>query len=235
MPAFVRNGLSAAYPALNSEKTPSLSAHEQDQNRELSPDQGRPKDRSQEADEAHLLKAFQKGNVEAFGVLVHRYQDRLYTALTRFLDNKEDALDVLQDTFLSAFANAGSFKGNARFYTWVYRIGMNHAIDLHRKKKPRATVSIYQGDQPEYADPRQDGGPHDKMIREEECQLIRKALQILSAEHRMVIVMKEIDDMRYEEIAEVLEVPVGTVRSRLHRARSELKLVIEKLQTESGE
>lgn len=71
------------------------------------------------------------------------------------------------------------------------------------------------------------------MIREEERQLIRKALQILSAEHRMVIVMKEIDDMRYEEIAEVLEVPVGTVRSRLHRARSELKLVIEKLQAES--
>ena len=169
--------MSAAYPALNSEKTPSLSAHEPDQNRELSPDKGRPKDRSQEADEAHLLKAFQKGNIEAFGVLVHRYQDRLYTALTRFLDNKEDALDVLQDTFMSAFANAGNFKGNSRFYTWVYRIGMNHAIDLHRKKKPRATISIYQGDQPEYADPREDGGPHEEMIREEERQLIRKALQ----------------------------------------------------------
>ena len=228
----MRNGLSAAYPALNSEKSPSLVAHKQDQNRELSPEQGRPTDRSQEADEVHLLESFQKGNVEAFGVLVHRYQDRLYTALTRFLDNKEDALDVLQDTFLSAFANAGNFKGNSRFYTWVYRIGMNHAIDLHRKKKPRATISIYQGDQPEYADPREVGGPHEEMIREEERQLIRKALQILSTEHRMVIVMKEIDDMRYEEIAEVLEVPVGTVRSRLHRARSELKVVLEKLQAE---
>ncbi len=95
-------------------------------------------------------------------------------------------------------------------------------------------MSIHQGDQPDLADPRDDSGPHTDMVREEERQLIRKALQILSAEHRMVIVMKEIDDMRYEEIAEVLEVPVGTVRSRLHRARTELKTVIENLQSEKG-
>lgn len=226
--------MSAAYPALNLEDSRRLAAEKQDQNRELSSEPGRPTDRGQEADESNLLKAFQRGNVEAFGVLVHRYQDRLYTALTRFLDSRDDALDVLQETFLSAFANAGNFKGNSRFYTWIYRIGMNHAIDLHRRKKPRTTLSIYQGDQPEFADPREEGGPDQQMIREEERQLIRKALQILSAEHRTVIVMKEIDDMRYEEIAEVLEVPVGTVRSRLHRARSELKLVLEKLQAASG-
>lgn len=226
--------MSAAYPALNVGDSRRQAGQNPDQNRELSSNSGRPTDRSQEADEANLLQAFQRGNVEAFGVLVHRYQDRLYTALTRFLDSKEDALDILQETFLSAFANAGNFKGNSRFYTWIYRIGMNHAIDLHRRKKPRATLSIYQTDQPEFADPRGEESPDQQMIRDENRQLIRKALQILSAEHRMVIVMKEIDDMRYEEIAEVLDVPVGTVRSRLHRARSELKTILEKLQAESN-
>lgn len=210
-----------------------MAAGKQNQNRELSIVDTRPRDSSLENDEQHLLQAFQRGNLDAFSVLVNRYQDRLYTALTRFLDSKEDAQDVLQDSFLSAFANAKSFKGNSRFYTWVYRIAMNHAIDLHRRKKPRQTLSLHREDQSDWLASNNEGAAHQAIVQEENCQLIRKALGILSEEHRLVIVMKEIDDMRYEEIAEVLEVPVGTVRSRLHRARSELKNVLETLEGNS--
>lgn len=186
-----------------------------------------------EADEIHLLHAFQRGNLDAFGILVHRYQDRLYTSLARFLDNQEDAQDVMQETFLSAFANARRFKGQSRFYTWIYRIAMNHAIDLHRRKKPRHALSLHQIDHEEPADPKGEDGPQQSLIREEDRQWLRAALKSLSDEHRMVIIMKEIDDMRYEEIAEVLEVPVGTVRSRLHRARLELKDALEQQQKQS--
>lgn len=207
-----------------------MAADLQNQNRELSQTEPRPKDSSMEADEIHLLHAFQRGNLDAFGILVHRYQDRLYTSLARFLDNQEDAQDVMQETFLSAFANARRFKGQSRFYTWIYRIAMNHAIDLHRRKKPRQTLSIYQVNQEEPADPNEAEGPQQTLIREEDRQWLRTALKSLSDEHRMVIVMKEIDDMRYEEIAEVLDVPVGTVRSRLHRARLELKDALEQSQ-----
>lgn len=206
-----------------------MAAGKQNQNRELSAAEPRPTVSSPESDELHLLSAVQKGSLDAFSVLVHRYQDRLYNALTRFLDSPEDAQDVMQEALLSAFANARNFKGQSRFYTWVYRIAMNHAIDLHRRKKPRQTLSLHRETASDWIASSKEDAPEQAIEQEEDRQLIRTALKILSAEHRMVIVMKELDDMRYEEIAEVLEVPVGTVRSRLHRARAELKTVLEKL------
>lgn len=206
-----------------------MAAGKQNQNRELSPAEPRPTLSSPESDELYLLSAVQKGNLDAFSQLVHRYQDRLYNALTRFLDSPEDAQDVMQEALMSAFANARNFKGQSRFYTWVYRIAMNHAIDLHRRKKPRQALSIHREGASDWIASGKEDAPEQAIEHEEDRQLICTALKILSAEHRMVIVMKELDDMRYEEIAEVLEVPVGTVRSRLHRARSELKTILEKL------
>ncbi|HQR41843.1 MAG TPA: sigma-70 family RNA polymerase sigma factor [Gemmatales bacterium] len=212
------------------ESSRTMAAEQQNQNRELSAVAGRPTSTGLEADEQQLLLAFQRGNLDAFSVLVHRYQDRLFNALTRFLDSREDAQDVLQDAFLSAFAHAKSFQGNSRFYTWVYRIAMNHAIDLHRRKKPRQTLSLHREDASDWDMHSKEEAAHAAIEQQENCQMVRRALKVLSDEHRLVIVMKELDDMRYEEIAEVLEVPVGTVRSRLHRARLELKTVLEKME-----
>jgi RNA polymerase sigma-70 factor (ECF subfamily) len=208
-----------------------VSPLEKDRNRELPIPAKRPTIVGPNADEDGLLKAFQAGDAQAFGLLVHRYQNRLYSALVRFLQKSEDARDVLQDTFVSAFTNAKNFKGNSRFYTWMYRIAMNHAIDLHRRKKPRQTLSIYSEDQTDLTNAKLETQPVNQLEREEDRQLIQRALALLSPEHRAVLVMKEIDDLRYEEIAEVLEVPVGTVRSRLHRARMEMKDILEKLQS----
>jgi RNA polymerase sigma-70 factor, ECF subfamily len=221
--------LSSVHPILNLEAERARAGRGNDPNRELPPPGARPKDESTTSEEDRLLQDFQAGDSHAFGLLVHRYQDRLYTALVRFLDRPEDALDVLQDTFLSAFANARNFKGNSRFYTWIYRIAMNHAIDHHRRKKPRQSLSIFAEDQADMSDQRSQTQPADHLEREEDRELVQLALQQLSTEHRMVLVMKEIDDLRYEEIAEVLDVPVGTVRSRLHRARADLKDILEKM------
>ncbi len=221
--------MSSAYPALNRENHRAAAFGEKDRNRELPQAELRPNNEGPTADDSRLLRAFQAGDAGAFGLLVHRYQDRLYTALVRFLDKSEDAQDILQETFLSAFANARNFKGNSRFYTWIYRIAINHAIDLHRRKKPRQALSIFSDEPVDLADPKSDTQPARHMEQEEDRHLVHRALQLLSEEHRMVLIMKEIDDMRYEEIAEVLNVPVGTVRSRLHRARSDLRMVLEKL------
>jgi RNA polymerase sigma-70 factor (ECF subfamily) len=111
---------------------------------------------------------------------------------------------------------------------------MNHAIDLHRRKKPRHTLSIHSEESVELTSAKLETQPVNQLEREEDRHLIQQALALLSPEHRSVLVMKEIDDLRYEEIAEVLEVPVGTVRSRLHRARMEMKDILEKLQ-DSGQ
>ncbi|HMO36617.1 MAG TPA: sigma-70 family RNA polymerase sigma factor [Gemmatales bacterium] len=220
--------MTTTHPALNSDGSRTRVPAKNSQNRELLTNADRPTLSTAEGEE-QLLQAVQRGSLDAFSLLVHRYQDRLFNALTRFLDNQEDARDVLQEALLSAFSHARNFKGQSRFYTWIYRIAMNHAIDLLRRRKPRQTLSLHREDHPARHTASKEAGPTENLERSEDCLLIRSALQELSSEHRLVIVMKELDDMRYEEIAEVLEVPVGTVRSRLHRARAELKSILEKV------
>jgi RNA polymerase sigma-70 factor (ECF subfamily) len=181
-------------------------------------------------DDRRLIAESLTGQTAAYGVLVRRYQDRLYNTVYRLLDSPEDAQDVVQESFISAYQSLGSFKGDSLFFTWLYRIAMNAAISLRRKK--RATVSLDTGSKHDIAidplDQSRDNQPGDAMERQEQETQLQAALLKLSAEHRTVIVLKDIDDMRYEDIAEVLEVPIGTVRSRLHRARLELRQLLEK-------
>lgn len=175
-------------------------------------------------DDRRLISECLSGRRDAFGELVNNYQARLYNALLRLVDNSDDAADVAQDAFLNAYQSLHTFKGDAEFFTWLYRIAFNNAISLKRKK--RATISL------EAAGP--DGGidPYDpsEYIRpgsalqrsEEEAQL-QDAMNRLSHEHREVLILKDIEGLKYEEMAEILEVPIGTIRSRLHRARLELR------------
>ncbi len=180
-------------------------------------------------DDARLISESLSGRSAAFGILVRRYQDRLYNTVYRLLGNSEDAQDVVQESFISAYQSLDSFKGDAKFFTWLYRIAMNAAISLKRKKK--ATVSLETGSKHDLAidplDQSLDNQPGDAMERQEEEDRLQAALDKLSPEHKSVIVLKDIEDMKYEEIAEVLEVPIGTIRSRLHRARLELRDLLE--------
>ncbi|MDB5313750.1 MAG: sigW 10 [Gemmataceae bacterium] len=176
-------------------------------------------------DDRRLIAECLGGRRDAFGDLVSRYQARLYNAALRLVDNPEDAADVAQDAFLNAYQSLHTFKGDAEFFTWLYRIAFNTAISLKRKK--RAVVSLdasMNGDHGlEPDDPSEYTRPGVALERTEEEGLLHAALTRLSGEHRDVLVMKDIEGMKYEEIAEILGVPIGTIRSRLHRARLELR------------
>lgn len=178
-------------------------------------------------EEERLIAASRRGDPEAYGGLVRRYQERLHHALYRFLQNADDAADVVQEAFLSAYLALVDFKGGARFYTWLYRIAMNHAIDLRRRQ---AAARRGGSREVEVGSPPDPGLSPDRVaMQRDTANLLHRALGRLSQEHRLVLVLKDIEGMSYEEMAQVLDVPIGTVRSRLHRARLELKVVLEQM------
>ena len=181
------------------------------------------------ADDRRLIAAALTGNTAAFGDLVRRHQDRLYNAVLRLVDNGEDAADVVQDTFVNAFTALGSFKGDAQLYTWLYRIAFNAAISRKRRKRPAASLDAARGSDPSLdpVDASVGSRPDEGMERREDEARLYAALARMSPEHRDVLVLKDLDGQRYEEIALVLGVPIGTVRSRLHRARMELRNLLE--------
>jgi RNA polymerase sigma-70 factor (ECF subfamily) len=175
-------------------------------------------------DDRRLIAECLGGRRDAFGELVSRYHARLYNAAVRLVDNPEDAADVVQDAFLNAYQSLHSFKGDAEFFTWLYRIAFNTAISLKRKK--RAVVSLDRGGPEGHLDPDDPSEyvrPGAALERTEDETRLHEAMARLSQEHKEVLVLKDIEGMKYEEIAEVLGVPIGTIRSRLHRARLELR------------
>jgi RNA polymerase sigma-70 factor (ECF subfamily) len=174
------------------------------------------------SEDSQLIDETLKGQSAAFGTLVQKYQDRLYNTVVYMVGNVEDARDIVQEAFVQAFLSLGSFQGSSAFYTWLYRIAFNVAATQRRRKRP--AMSVERGrDQSgiEPIDAHQ--GPAEQLEQDERCRQVRQALLQLSEEHRIVLVLREIDGCRYEIIAEILELPVGTVRSRLHRARIELR------------
>jgi RNA polymerase sigma-70 factor (ECF subfamily) len=175
-------------------------------------------------DDQGLIDACRAGKTEAYGVLVRRYQDRLYPTVLRLAGCAEDAQDVLQEAFLRGYEKLGKFHGDSSFYTWIYRIAVNIALSGRRRRRPVSRLSEGRNGEPAEppVDPR-DNDPSLPMERIERERIIQDALNLLAPDHRAVIVMKEFDGLRYEEIGAMLGIPVGTVRSRLHRARCELR------------
>jgi RNA polymerase sigma-70 factor (ECF subfamily) len=180
-------------------------------------------------DDSTLIAQCLAGDASAFGVLVQRYQDRLYNTVYRLVDNPDDAQDVVQEAFLNAYQSLESFKGDALFFTWLYRIAFNTAISL--KRKQRVTLSIDTGTDSDISmeplDGAEDARPGWALEQAEQERKVHAALARLSAEHRAVLVLKDMEGQKYEEMAELLGVPIGTIRSRLHRARLELRQIME--------
>ncbi len=165
------------------------------------------------------------GRTEAFGELVERHQDRLYGTLVTMLKSPDDARDVAQDAFVLAFRRLGSFRQESAFYSWLFRIAHNAAISHHRRRRPKK-VSLEAGreatgDEP--TDERADSDPSYALHSRERQALLNQALGELGDEYRTAIILREIDGMSYEEIAQVVGCPVGTVRSRIFRARQDLR------------
>jgi RNA polymerase sigma-70 factor (ECF subfamily) len=172
------------------------------------------------SDDASLIAATLAGDNAAFGRLVGMYQDRLYNSLLRVVG--EDAADIVQDAFVQAYVKLDSFRGSAAFYTWLYRIAFNLAMSHARRRRSPASL---EGMKADWGSEPVDGqpAPEVNIERRENVEMVQAALAELSAEYRAILVLREIDGRRYDEIAEILEMPVGTVRSRLFRARLALR------------
>jgi RNA polymerase sigma-70 factor (ECF subfamily) len=172
--------------------------------------------------DAQLIGRTLAGEPAAFGQLVLRYQDRLYNSLVRVLGSAEDARDAVQDAFVQAFVKLETFRGSSAFYTWLYRIAFNQAMSHARRQRPTRSLDderTDRGHEPVDSQP----PPDARLDASERAAQVHRALAALSAEYREVIVLREIDGCKYEQIAEILELPIGTVRSRLFRARLELR------------
>ncbi|OYP37689.1 RNA polymerase sigma factor [Rhodopirellula sp. MGV] len=181
-------------------------------------------------DDPNLVRSACDGDSEAFTRLIQCNRDKLFASLCRFLNSPNDAEEALQEAFVRAFTRIESFKRKSKFSTWLYRIAFNTAITNRQSR--RRSVSIY-GDEQQYAFDLED--PHfddaeESMIREEQKQLVHTALERLSDDHRAILILREMDDLAYEDIADVLDIPINTVRSRLSRARERMKEVVVELQ-----
>ncbi|HJL42398.1 MAG TPA: sigma-70 family RNA polymerase sigma factor [Myxococcales bacterium LLY-WYZ-16_1] len=182
--------------------------------------------------DAARVRAARAGDRRSFALLVEAYQERVYAIAFGILRQREDAWDVAQEAFVKAYKNLDRFEGKSAFYTWLYRITYNLAIDAHRDRQRRKGRS-------EPLDGPVEGPPglnHPSVSaqRRELAEVLRSAMDQLSEKHRAIIVLREVEGLSYEEMAEVLGVRKGTVMSRLHHARQNLQQLLRPY-VETGE
>jgi RNA polymerase sigma-70 factor, ECF subfamily len=170
-----------------------------------------------------LVERARRGDSDAFGMLVVRHQDRIYTAVLRFCGDAEDARDIVQRAFINAWRRLASFKGDSAFSTWMYRIAFNESVSFRRGGGSRKHVTLEGRDGESAVEPADDRRPGDRLDSEENRAKVQEALNQLDPEERKILILKELEDRSYDEIAEILEIPKGTVRSRLFRAREALR------------
>jgi RNA polymerase sigma-70 factor (ECF subfamily) len=189
-------------------------------------------------DEESLVSRAAKGDEAAFETLVLTYQDRVYTYALRMTGNPEDALDISQEAFLRVYRALPKFRGGAKFSTWLYRIVSNLCIDFARRGKNTAVLPLVKendsGDESELDIPDTAGDPEALVEQAELERAVQDALSQLSAEHREIFILREISGMSYDEISDMLSLPVGTVKSRLNRAKESLAKAISTLWNFSG-
>lgn len=177
-----------------------------------------------------LVQQAQSGSKEDFGKLVTRYYEMVYAVVFGVVHHREPARDVTQEVFMKAFRDIGRFAGQSKFKTWLYRIAVNAAIDHLRAKHPAesldATDASDDEDRPALVVPDRSAGPRDLARQAELRSFLRQAIDQLSPDHRAVLVMREWEELSYDEIAEALGIQIGTVMSRLFYARKKLAEIL---------
>ena len=169
---------------------------------------------------------------EAFDELVDRHGARLFGAVQGMVRNSDLAADLVQEAFLRAWRGLPSFKGEAQFYSWLYRIARN-LISSHMRRRATGPTFVGKGEdmqcatelEPQTTEPQ----PDDPMIHDERRRRVIAGVKTLQPDFREIIVLCDLEEYSYEEVADMLEIPLGTVRSRLHRARASLKEILERL------
>lgn len=177
-----------------------------------------------EQDDAELVSASRAGNQDAFAILVQRHQRRVFNLVYRMLQNYDEANEVTQDAFLAAWQGLSSFRGDARFSTWLHRIAYNCALKQIEQRKKDAALQVAIQEEAVDSDERigAELEAHDRQA------VVREHISTLPAKYRIVLVLRHLQEMTYEEMAEILTMPIGTIKTHLFRARNLLK---ERLET----
>ena len=178
-----------------------------------------------------LIQKAQKGDTNAFGTLVASYEKFIFNVVCKMFSNSEDASDIAQEALIKAYKNIDKFDFNSSFSTWLYRITVNACIDEMRRRKGRESISIDAEDEESgLAVQIEDTslGAEERVIQNETVSEVRAAIDKLSEEHKTVIILRDLQDMTYEQVAQTLDLSIGTVKSRLARARKSLKDIILK-------
>ena len=180
-----------------------------------------------ESTDSKLVKRVQKGDKGAFDMLVLKYQHKIVNLIMRYVRDPEQALDIAQDAFIKAYRALPRFRGDSAFYTWLYRIAVNTAKNhLAAQRRRPIDIELDLQDSEQYdlhAKLKETDTPEGVTICEELRKTVEKAIQLLPEDLRTAIVLRELDGMSYEEIAQTMECPVGTVRSRIFRARDAIR------------
>ena len=171
-----------------------------------------------------LIKDFQNGNINSYNHLVYRYKDRLFNYINQFVHDIDLAEDLLQDTFLKLYTHKNSYKEVAKFSTWIYTIAGNFAKTELRKFKRRKTYSHsdISFDDSEFVIEDKDKTPSDIFLNKGLGDSLNKCLASLSLNFRTIIILRDIQELSYDEISTIVELPLGTVKSRINRARLKL-------------
>ena len=188
--------------------------------------------------EKDLIRKAKQGDMLAFEELILKHEKIVYNVALRMMNHSEDARDISQEVFLKAYRSLSNFDERSAFSTWLYRITHNTCIDEMRKRKGKQTYSLEEelesedgAMQRQVAD--ESDTPEESLLREEQKSEILQALDTLSEEHKAAIILRDVKGLAYEEIAEILELSLGTVKSRINRARNQLKNEILKIREQN--
>lgn len=187
--------------------------------------------------DAELIERTRTGDAGAFDGLIERYQDRVYNLCYRLCPNHADAADLTQTAFLKALESLSRFEARSNFFTWLYRIAANEALSLRRQRRRRPSVSLDSvDDDRRAAEPalEESSAIATRIDQADLMKRLEAALEQLDDEFRVAVVLRDVEDMDYSEIADVLGVPVGTVKSRIHRGRMMLRTILSAPARASG-
>lgn len=180
-----------------------------------------------------LVERVQKGDKRAFDLLVLKYQHKIIAIVSRYIKDNAEVYDVVQEAFIKAYRALGNFRGDSAFYTWLYRIAINTAknhLVSRRRRPPSSDVDIDEADYYDGSEPLRDiESPEGALARDELLAVVNKAIADLPEDLRTALTLREMEGLSYEDIAAVMDCPVGTVRSRIFRARESVDKAIKPL------
>ena len=188
---------------------------------------------SGQTSDQQLVERVQRGDKNAFNLLVQKYQGKVINLISRYVRNQADVADVAQEAFIKAYRALPNFRGESAFYTWLYRIAVNTAKNHLVSQGRRAPANDVDADEAEYYDGsdalKEFASPERLMLSDEIKKVVFETLESLPEELKMAISLRELDGMSYEDIAKVMDCPVGTVRSRIFRAREAIDKKLQPL------